>query len=91
MHDWLSFLWAFLLLSTATHSEESSKQIIHTTSMSTTIFEAFLSIFVISITLLFVGKNFISLLNFLEFFLVSATIGVFLQSLLSEGFSDLIE
>jgi hypothetical protein len=54
MHYGLSLFWASWLLSSTSHTEKSSKQIIHASCVSSSILYAIFSIFVVKITLLFV-------------------------------------
>lgn len=46
--------------------------------MSTAFFKAILSVLVVEVTLLLVGKTFVGLLNFLKLLFVATAIGVFL-------------
>lgn len=90
VHDRLSLLGARLLGSSASHAKKSTKQVFHATSMGTTFFEAILTVLVVQITLLFVRKNLVGLLNLLKLFFVATSVWVLLEGLLPVGFLDIV-
>lgn len=84
MLHWLHFLGALWLATTTAHTEHLSKNVVHATTMTTTFFKAFFTIFVIDITFLFVRKDLVCVLQFLELLSVTTTIRVIFQSEFSE-------
>lgn len=88
--DGLSFLRSLGPSLSATATSEHVQNVIHAATTAT----AFSShgidtAFVIDVTLLSVGKNFVSLLNFLKLFLITTAIGVVISSSLMVGLLDL--
>jgi len=89
---WLSFLRScWLSAATTTSAKHLGKNIIHATAMGTCTFslKSIFSIFVVCVALLSIRKYLICLLNFLEAFLVTATVGMVLKSSLAVSFFDI--
>jgi len=89
--DGLAFLRSLGPLSSATATSEHVHQVIHAATAASTAFSShgIDTAFVIDVTLLSVGKNFVSLLNFLELLLITTAIGVVISSSLMVGLLDL--
>jgi hypothetical protein len=91
VHYGLALFGACLLLSSATHAEETAEQVIHATCVGTALLEPIFSILIVEIALLLIGEALVGLLNFLKLLLVATAVGVLFQSKLSVSFFDFIE
>lgn len=89
--DGLSFLRSLGPSLSATATSEHVQNVIHAATAATAAFSShgIDTAFVIDVTLLSVGKNFVSLLNFLKLLLITTTIGVVISSSLMVGLLDL--
>jgi hypothetical protein len=71
----LHLLRATLLSSTATHSEETSKDVVHPVcNVFSAVFKTYLTILVKNITFFLISQDFVGILEFLVLFFVSATV-----------------
>lgn len=81
VNDWFTFLRSGLLgASAATHSKHLTKKIIHASSVCTALFESILAILIVQVPLVFITKYLIGLLDLLELFLVTTSVGVIFKS-----------
>lgn len=87
----LHFLGASFLLLTSTATHEHVENVVHAlTATAATFLKTFLSVFVVNGALLLVSEDFVGLLKLLECLGIATTIGMVLESRLSEGFLNLV-
>ena len=78
VHDGLALLGALgTATTTATASEETAKEVVHTTGMTTaTLLDAVLTVLVVKFALLTIAEHLVSGLNLLELLFITTTIGM---------------